>query len=99
MNTLQSIQNAENEADETIKKAEKEASAVISHTRKKEEMEISTLKKTLKENKLQKTEAQKVSLAKLYKEIIRGGKKEAEKITERKESNKKKAVQFILDNI
>ncbi len=98
MNTLQFIQNAENEAGETIKKAEKEAFNIISHTQKEVEREISTLKKELRENALQKTEEQKASLAKLYKEIIKKGKKEAEKITEKTAINKKEATRFILDN-
>ncbi len=99
MDILQSIQNAENKADEIIKKAKKEDSVIISRANEKEEMEICKLKKELEENQIEKTGEQKVSLAKLYKEITKGGKKEETEIKERGRSNKKKAVGFILDNI
>jgi len=99
MDILQSIQDAENKADGVIKKAKKEASVIISRAHEKEEEEIYNLKKELEEDELKKTAEQKISLAKLYKEIIKGGKKEEAEIKEKGRNSKKKAVGFILDNI
>ncbi len=97
INTLQAIQNTENEAVSIIKTAEDKAVSIVNTAKETRSKEIATLKTELEENQTQQTNQQKEILAKLYKDILKRSENKIKTITEN--DRKGDAVKFILDNI
>ncbi|MDP3996312.1 MAG: hypothetical protein Q8P86_01285 [bacterium] len=99
MTYLNTIIEAEKEAENNLERGRQEAVLIVDEAKKKASEGLEKTKESFKDVRAKQLSTQKEALKKMYKDILAEGFKRAQGLEKRAEENKAKAVENIVRSL